>query len=298
MEKTANRRLFVIALSVAAAAVLGTFAVRDWCARRHAAATAADRQAFLARFGIVSDGRSPFVALPPRLPHGALQADLGRQMFCERRLARTPRRTCACCHMLNEGGTDGKVHGGTITRPAVNAVFAPFYLHDGSVSNLQGLVARMIEGKDFSGVPSFERSVLGLAADAPLLARFRRAYPDGLTTTNVVDALVQYCHTLVTGNMAFDRYCGGQTNALDAVQIKGMELFRTRGCLSCHDGPALGTMKMSGGRKVPALRGISRRRVFLSDGSRGDLGAVLSMMPGGDLEPEERAALVSFLKAL
>ena len=290
--------LVAAAVVAAAAAVVAVFAVHGWCERRRSDAAAAERQAFLARVGIVSDGRQPFVALPPSLPHGALQADLGRAMFCERKLARTSRRTCGACHLLNEGGTDGKLHGGVLTRPVMNAVFAPAYLHDGSVTNLRGLVAHMVESPDFGGAGSLEKAVLRLAADEKLLARFRAAYPDGLTASNVVDSIVQYCSTLVTGNMPFDQYCGGRADALTPQQIQGLGLFKARKCLSCHDGPALGTMKVSEGRKVPALRGLSRRRVFLTDGSRGDLGAVLSLMPGGDLEAEERAALVSFLKTL
>jgi len=298
MKKTANRWVVAAALAVAAAAVVGTFLVHAWCERRRADAVAADRQAFLSRFGILSDGRDPFVALPPTLPHGSLQAELGAEMFAERKLARTSRRVCAACHNLNEGGADGKVHGAVATRPAVNAVFAPFYLHDGSVSNLQALVRRMIEDQDFSGAGSLEKAVLKLSADERILARFRNTYKDGLTADNVVDSIYQYCHTLITGNMPFDAYCGGKRDALTPQQIKGMELFRQHRCLSCHDGPALGTLKMSEGRKVPALRGISRRRAFLSDGSLADLGAVLTRMPGGDFEAEERAAVVSFLKAL
>ena len=298
MENRKQRWVFAAAVAAAVVAVAAVFVVHGWNARRRAAAAAAERQAFLAKFGIVSDGTQPFVALPPCLPHGALQARLGQEMFCERRLARTSHRTCGACHLLNEGGTDGKLHGGVLTRPALNAVFAPVYLHDGSISNLQGLVARMVESPDFGGAESLEKAVLKLAADEKILARFRETYADGLTPANVVDCLVQHCYTLVTGNMPFDRYCGGRADALDPVQKKGMALFQERKCLSCHDGPALGTMKVSEGRKVPSLRGISRRRVFLTDGTRGDLGAVLSLMPGGDLEPEERAALVSFLKAL
>lgn len=298
MEKKANRWIYAAALAMAALAVAGVFAVHGWLADRRAAAEAAARSAFLARFGIVSDGTRQFVPLPPVLPHGALQAELGQRMFCERKLARTSRRTCGYCHLLNEGGTDGQVHGKVLTRPAVNAVFAPFYLHDGSISNLHDLVVRMIEDHDFSGAGSLDKAVLKLAADEQTLARFRAAYPDGLTASNVVDSIVQHCHTLVTSGTPFDYYCGGRAEALDARQRRGMELFRQRKCLSCHDGPALGTMKMSEGRKVPALRGAPRRRAYLSDGSLNDLGAVLSRMPGGDLEAEERAALVSFLKAL
>ena len=303
----ASRKRIVLTALAAALAIAGVFAVHGWLttrraekeARQAAEARAAERRAFLAQFGIVSDGYEDFVALPPGLPHGQLQAALGQAMFRERRLARTPRRTCAACHLLNEGGTDGRVHGEVITRPAMNAVFASVFMHDGSVTNLQNLVRRMVEDPDFSGAESLEKAAVRLSADENLVARFRVAYPDdGLTASNVVDSVVQYCRTLVTSGTPFDFYCGGRTNALDALQQRGMALFRERKCLSCHDGPALGTLQVSEGRKVPSLRGVSRRRAFLSKGSCTDLISVLSYMPGGDLEAPERAALVSFLKAL
>ena len=67
---------------------------------------------------------------------------------------------------------------------------------------------RMIEDAAFSGAGPLEKAVVKLSADEKLLARFRQAYPDGLTADNVVDAIVQHCHTLISGNMPFDAYCG------------------------------------------------------------------------------------------
>jgi cytochrome c peroxidase len=123
------------------------------------------------------------------------------------------------------------------------------------------------------------------------------AYPDGLTENNILDAFSQYQRTLFSSGQPFDRWCNGHTNALDAVQIKGFDLFRQRKCTDCHYGPALGTLKVVGGKKVPGLRGLSRRHAYLPD-ARVDLGAVLTLMPGGDFEAEDRRALTAFLKSL
>ena len=76
-----------------------------------------------------------------------------------------------------------------------------------------------------------------------------------------------------------------------------MELFKSRRCLKCHDGPGLGGTKVHEGRKVSALRGLGMRKVYLS-GKYSDLGAVLMNMPAGELEEAERAALVAFLRSL
>lgn len=285
----------VLLVAVAAVAVFG---LRAWNDLRREEAVVAARRTFLARFGIDSDGRREFIALPPFLPHALGPAKLGEDLFCDRRLAQSPRRTCAACHHLNEGGVDGEVHGGVLTRTVMNAPFSPVFLHDGSLTNLSDVVVQMMTRRDRAGGGDLERIVRRLGADEKTLARFKTCYEAGLTTTNLIDALVQYNRTLLTPRSPFDRYLDGKAEALDPSQKRGMEIFRRRNCLTCHDGPALGGLRISDGRKVPVLRGVGSRCVYLTDGSRTDLGAVLTLMPQGNLEGPERAALVSFLKSL
>ncbi len=279
-------------------AVVGMIMAHFWTEQRREEAKFEARKAFLARFGIASDGRSDFVALPPSLPHAVGPSRLGEDLFCDRRLAQSKRRTCAACHQLNEGGVDNEVHGGVLTRTVMNASFSPVFLRDGSLTNLADVVVQMIERRDRAGGGDLDKVVRKLGADERMLARFRICYKTGLTPENLLDALVQYHRTLLSPRSQFDRYWGGKKDALDASQKEGMEIFRRRNCLSCHDGPALGGLRVSKGRKVPVLRGLGSRRVYLSDGSRTDLGAVLTLMPQGNLEAPERAALVSFLKSL
>lgn len=286
----------VVAAVLALAGVLWIQRAQE--ARRQAEKVEA-RRTFLARFGIDADGTQDFIALPPALPHAAGPSRLGEDLFCDRRLAQSPRRTCSACHCLNEGGVDGQVHGGVLTRTVQNAVFSPLYLHDGSLTNLGDVVVRMIERREFAGGGSLKKVVSRLGADEKMLARFRANYATGLVESNVVDAIVQNFRTLLTPRTPFDRYWGGKTEVLDKTQKKGMELFRTKGCLSCHDGPALGGLRMSEGRKVPMLRGLGFRKVFLTDGSLTELGGVLARMPGSPMEDEAaRAALIAFLKSL
>ncbi len=293
-----GRWLVVGACASAVLALVGMVLVHRWIDHRRAERKVAERQAFLARFGIDSDGRSDFVALPPMLPHAMGPAKLGEGLFCDRRLAQSQWRTCAACHRLNEGGVDNEVHGGVLTRTIMNASFASVFLKDGSLTNLADVVAQMIERRDRAGGGDLNKVVRRLGADERMLARFRACYETGLTPENLLDALVQYNRTQLSPRTAFDRYWGGKKDALDASQKEGMEIFRRRNCLSCHDGPALGGLRVSKGRKVPVLRGLGLRRVYLSDGSRTDLGAVLTLMPQGNLEASERALLVSFLKSL
>ncbi len=287
--------LKVAATLAAAAAILGGAL---WLARyRHAAVRTAERKSMLDRFGLVGDGTQDFVALPHSLTHRAPAARLGERLFTDRRLARNPYRVCGACHRLNAGGIDARALGGVLARPAYNAAAAEVFLHDGSVTGMPALVRRMIEDDRFCAGGPLSNVVARLSKDEKTIRDFQFAYEDGITASNIVDAIVQYERTLFTAGQKFDFWCSGKKNALDEGQLRGMEVFRRQNCLSCHDGPALGTLKVVGGKKVPGLRGLSERKAYLPD-ARTDLGAVLTLMPGGNLEQEERAALVSFLKAL
>ena len=293
-----NRKVArVVSCLMALLAVGVMFGVHFWLDYQRTEKKVAEKKALLESFGIESDGRQDFVMLPKILPHKATAAALGRDLFVDKRLAASPRRTCAACHWLNEGGTDGKLHGGVLTRPALNASFATVYLNDGSLTNMEALVARMIEGETFSKGGALSNIVEKLKQDSHLVNRFQIVYPEGLCVSNLVDAIVQFERTLLSPATALDRFCDGEDGALSELQKVGMELFR-QNCLNCHDGPVLGSRKMSEGQKVPALRGLSLRKIYLKEGSKSDLGAVLSLMPGRDWEAEERAAFVSFLKAL
>ncbi len=288
-------------LSLAAAGAAAFLGVRAWKDHARCMAEVAERRAMLHELGIESDGTQDFVMLPRVVPHNGARAALGQTLFTDRRLARSQRRTCAACHWLNEGGSDGKLHGGTLTRPLLNAAFQSVFMHDGSADDLRSVVARMVEGDAFCGGGPASNVVERLKSDAGLVARFQMAYDEGLdaglSVSNMLDCVAQFCRSRVSPLSPLDGFCGGNTNALSAVQKAGMELFR-RKCLSCHDGPALGGRRVSAGRKVSALRGIPQRRAYMSNGACADLGAALSLMPVGEMETEERAAIVAFLKAL
>lgn len=292
-KQTAIFRL-ALALAVAAAAL----AAARWGVERHrTAARTAARKAILQRFGLPGDGSREFAALPHSLTYRAPAARLGEKLFSDRRLARSPYRVCGACHRMNEGGIDARALGGRLARPVYNAACADVFLHDGSVTGMPSLVRRMIEDDAFCAGGPLSNIVARLAADTKTVRDFQFAYEDGVTASNLVDALVHYERTLFTAGQTFDAWCEGDKNALNEQQTRGVEVFRRQNCAACHEGPALGTLKVVGGRKVPGLRGLARRKAYLPD-ARTDLGAVLALMPGGDLAPEDRAALVAFLKIL
>lgn len=297
MNASLKRRIAFLA-----GTALVVFAVGVVCqvrARAAAARAVEGRRALRESFGIVSDGKSPFVALPASLVHDVRAARLGAELFSDYHVSRTPKCTCAACHWLNAGGSDGKVHGQTLTRSVVNSVFSSRFLKDGSLTNLTDVIQQMIICPEWADGDSPAQAARRLAKDPKMHARFKFAFAGAEpNATNLVYCLAQYLRTQVTTGRPLDLYEGGNTNALTTVQKRGRELFQSCRCLACHDGLALGGRKISEGRRVPALRGLTSRRVYLSDGSQTDLGAVLMLMPNSDLEDEDRNALLAFLRAL
>ena len=158
----------------------------------------------------------------------------------------------------------------------------------------------MIEHPHFSGGGPLAGVAARLAEDAALAARFKFEYGEkGLTGSNVVDAVVEYLKTLLTDGTPYDFWCAGHAERFSPEQRRGSEVFLAAKCMDCHDGPVLGARKVSRGRKVSALRGLGLRKAYLTEGKVKDLDAVVPLMPRGDaLPPEDRKALVEFLKAL
>lgn len=267
------------------------------------AAEAAKREKVYRQFGIDQPGTRLFVPLESQLVAcNQMRAKLGEKLFNDRRLTSSrvsQGLVCGACHHLGAGGTDSKIHHGVLTRPVFNAPFATSYLHDGSLTNLHEAVTRMIEHPHFSGGGPLASVTARLAEDAALSNQFQIVYKDGLVGTNVVDAVTEYMKTLITANTAYDFWCAGDMDRLSSDARRGSEVFLAARCMDCHDGPVLGARKVSRGRKVPALRGLRLRKAYLTEGKLRDLDAVVPLMPGGEaLSPEDRKALVEFLKVL
>lgn len=289
------------AYAVAAAVVALCFLVNRWLSARRHTHVPEDLTAEYAAWGIDAAGTKEFVALPPHIPYSINAAAIGKEMFQYRKIG-PGARSCGACHLLSDGGVDGKLHSGVFTRSAKNAVFGKFYLHDGSISNFPALVQRMIEDERFIGAGTLSNAVVRLGADGRIRKRFEACYgTGGFAGTNLVDVIVQYSHTLMTANGPFDRFCGGR-DALSPERLQGFEQFRARHCARCHSGPSLGSRVITEeGVRVPSLRGLAKRRVYQANGQLyTDLAAAVAMMPDSDFDEDEkgRLSLLAFLRCL
>ncbi len=189
----------------------------------------------------------PVQPLPLTVEANEQKVALGDKLFHDKRLSADDTLACAGCHGLDKGGTDQAKFAtgvddqlGPINSPTVyNASYNHVQFWDGRAADLfeqaDGPVTNPIE------MASNWEQVIGKIKDDPYYQEaFAQLYNDGMTERNIRDAIATFEKTLITPNSAFDKYLMGDKTAVTAEQLRGYETFVTRGCTSCHMGPALG----------------------------------------------------------
>ncbi len=266
---------------------------------------------------------------------------LGKALFHDKRLSSDNSISCASCHDVSNGGDDGLpmsvgIGGvkGKLNAPSVYNTrfhFAQFW--DGRASSLEEQVSGPVHNPTEMN-SSWPKVVEKLKKDKQLAARFRRVYGEGLSAENIIRAIVSYENNLVTLDSAFDRYLRGDESAINAQERAGYDLFKAYGCISCHQGKAVGgnmyqvfgvtknyfaekeyVRKADFGRfnvtgnlsdkyrfKVPSLRNIDQTAPYLHDGSVETLEEMVRIMAefqlGRPIEDDHVDAIVAFLKTL
>lgn len=192
-------------------------------------------------------GTEPVLPIP--IEHGQDQgkSELGRRLFLDPRLSSDGSVSCAKCHLLAIGGADplrksigvaGAV--GVINAPTVfNAVFNLAQFWDGRSLSLEeqidGPIHNPVEmGTDWPSI------IARLELDPLYRSEFSEIYAEGMTAVTIRDAIATYERTLVTPNSTFDHWLRGDSEALSEAALKGYELFKSYGCIACHQGVNLG----------------------------------------------------------
>jgi cytochrome c peroxidase len=160
-----------------------------------------------------------------------------------------------------------------------------------------------------------EEAVARLRADVELSAMFRGAYgrePDG---EGLVDAIVTYERSLMTPDSRFDRWLAGDQNAITPDEVAGYRLFKSLGCISCHQGANIGgNMFQRHGifhplatrepviLRVPSLRNVMTTPPYFHDGSAVTIEEAVRAMGFAQLDrvltDEQIVAIVAFLNTL
>lgn len=279
----------------------------------------------------------PIEIIPAAVITNPEKVELGKMLFFEPRLSKSGFISCNSCHNLSLGGVDAlptsighNWQQGPINSPTVlNAEYGLAQFWDGRAKDLKEQAGGPIANPKEMGF-SHELAVDTIRSMPAYQARFASVYQnDGITIEEITDAIAEFEKTLVTPNAPFDKFLLGDKNAISSDAKAGYQLFKDKGCVSCHNGPAVGgTMYMKMGLvkpfhtnnpaegrkgvtgkeadkfvfKVPTLRNIELTYPYFHDGSVWELAEAVNTMAdiqlGQALSEEETKQMVSFLNSL
>lgn len=236
-------------------------------------------------------GLDLYMPVPAENPVTVEKIKLGRRLFHDRRLSRDQSLSCASCHVPERGFADGRpisvgVFGrrGTRNVPAIiNRGYGRAFFWDGHVPTLEEQVLQPILNP--------------LEMDLTLEEASERV---GLPANEISTTLATYVRSILSGNSAYDRFVGGDRDALSVEQQLGLEIFRGKGkCITCHAGPTFTDEKLhntgvawrdgklsdpgagSGDFKTPTLREVARTAPYMHDGSLATIKDVINFYDDG-----------------
>ncbi len=185
---------------------------------------------------------------PTDNPTTAAKVELGKMLYFDPRFSETGTVSCFSCHNVMEGGDDHRptsigVHGqkGGRNAPTVwNAAFLSSQFWDGRAGTLEDQAKGPVVNPVEMGMKDLDSAIDRIRRIPGYRPRFEAAFGPGdvVTIQNAAKAIAAYERTLITPGSPYDRYVKGDTTAMTAQQIAGMNRFKEIGCTSCHQAPA------------------------------------------------------------
>lgn len=281
--------------------------------------------------------REPIAPIAPARAGNPARIELGKQLFFDPRLSRSGFISCNSCHNLSMGGSDNlktsighNWQQGPINSPTVlNARFNLAQFWDGRAADLKTQAGGPIANPG-EMASSHELAVEVLQSIPGYVAAFKKAFgSEKIGIEEVTQAIAAFEETLVTPNARFDKWLKGDRRALSRQELEGYRLFKSAGCVACHNGPAVGgnsfqkmglvqpykTSNPAQGRmavtdqeadrfhfKVPTLRNVELTYPYFHDGAAATLSEAVDTMAriqlGRQFTEQENASVVAFLKTL
>lgn len=264
----------------------------------------------------------PISPLPMPSSGDPLRIALGARLFADPRLSHDNSRSCTSCHDVRDNGATRRAHDlaldGTSLRLNTLTVFnaaASFRLSwTGNSRTFEDQAKRSIESPRIMG--STLPEVTGkLDADPELRRSFELAYGHAPDEAAVLDAIAAYERSLLTPGSRFDRWLQGDAAALTPTELHGYQLFKSLGCVSCHQGVNIGGNLLERHGifhplgspepvilRVPSLRNVDTTPPYFHDGSAGSLEEAVERMGYAQLntllQPDEIRDIVAFLRTL
>lgn len=291
----------------------------------------------LASTGLAFALSEPIQPIVPASEVDLAQVELGKKLFFDPRLSKSGFISCNSCHNLSMGGSDnlktsighnwqeGPINSPTVLNSSLNV--AQFW--DGRAADLKAQAGGPIANP---GEMAFTHTLAVdvLSSIPQYVTEFKLTFgTDEITIDQVTQAIAEFEKTLVTPNSRFDQWLLGDSNAMSADELAGYELFKSSGCVACHNGPAAGgnsfqkmglikpyqTENAAEGLigvtgndadrfkfKVPTLRNVDMTYPYFHDGEAQSLTEAVDVMGqlqlGREFTEEENGLIVEFLKTL
>ena len=267
-----------------------------------------------------SSGAEPITPIPVPAGLDPRRVTLGDQLFHDPRLSHDNTVSCGSCHDTSTNGAsanarDLDANGSPLlfnTPTVFNAALNFRLTWEGNVRTLESEAEGGL--RNFMG-PSVEEAVAKISADPAMAQKFRNAYGRALDAAALMDAIATYERSLLTPGGRFDRWLAGETSAISPEELSGYQLFKSLGCISCHQGVnvggnlfqrhgifrALGTPEPELVR-VPSLRNVTATAPYFHDGSAETLNEAVRQMGLAQLDraltDSQISSIVAFLGTL
>jgi cytochrome c peroxidase len=251
-------------------------------------------------------------------PHRLL---LGEKLFGDRRLSHGNTHSCLLCHDIGSNGASANADDTSagqptaLNTPTVFNASLSFRLNwEGNIRSLEEGVERSL-GNPAVMASSLDEVVGKLRADPEMVTLFREAYGQEPNPTAILDAISTYERSLVTPGSRFDRWLVGEVGAITPDELAGDQLFKSLGCITCHQGVNVGgNLFQRHGifhplgspepvlLRVPSLRNVATTAPYFHDGSASTLSEAVKSMGVAQLDrvltDQQISAIVAFLNTL
>jgi len=270
----------------------------------------------------VSAHQEPITPVPPPPSADPLKLALGERLFADPRLSDDGSRACISCHDIHTNGAtairlDDAIDGSKLplnTSTIFNAALSFRLGWEGKFRTLEAQAASALENQQAMG-KSIDQVLRRLSADPGTRRQFSEAYGHPPDRASLLDAIATYERSLVTPGSRFDNWLARDAAALSAQEQNGYELFKSLGCISCHQGVNVGGNLFERHGifhplaspkpeilRVPSLRNVATTPPYFHDGSAPTLHEAVRQMGNAQLDEtlsdEQISAIVAFLKTL
>jgi cytochrome c peroxidase len=269
-----------------------------------------------------SPGAEPINPIPAPAGLDPRRVALGEQLFRDPRLSHDNTLSCGSCHDTSTNGAsanaqDRGAHGLLLPFNTPTVFNAALNFHLNWEGNAHSLEREAEEGlRNPAIMASSPEEALGkISADEVMTKRFRVTYGRAPDVPALLNAIATYERSLLTPGSRFDRWLAGETSAISPEELSGYQLFKSLGCVSCHQGVNVGgnlfhrhgIFRILGAPepefvRVPSLRNVAATAPYFHDGSAATLNEAVRQMSLAQLDrvltDSQIGSIVAFLRTL